>query len=442
MGTSHVLAGFILLFVSSASVAVPTIQYWQTDSGVQVYFVPTQGLPILDVRLVFDAGSARDGAQNGVSALASRLLKQGAAGFSAQDIAEQLESVGAQLSASTSRDFTSISYRSLTDTEALRTSWAVLKNIVNTPSFPERDFQREKERTLLSIKRREESPGTLAQLMLYQQMYQGHPYAKAIQGEKHTVNALSVSSIKDFYHRYYVAKNLTMVLVGGITRQHAETLVTDLISGLDEGEKASVIPVVTAVQEGKTLHREYPSQQTHILYSMPVLTHNDSDYFALYVGNHILGGSGYSSRILKEIREERGLAYSAYSYFHPMVQKGPFLMGMETRNEKVNEAAQAAQDTLQLFIEKGPSAEELIAAKKNISGGFALKLDSNKKLLGNVVSIVASGAPLDYLNTYLKNIESVTHEQIVDAFQRRVLLNKMTMVTVGSQSSNKQNNGE
>jgi len=342
-----------------------------------------------------------------------------------------LESVGAQLGASSSRDFTTIKYRSLTDKSALMTSWAVLKKVLNEPEFTLLDFKREKERILLRIKRREESPGTLAQLALYKAMYKDHPYANAISGELESVSNINVDDLIGFYKTHYVAKNLMVVLVGGVSREQAEALVDDLVKDLPEGKKTAKIQAVKDIVKGAEIHQEYSSQQTHLMYSLPVLRHNDEDYFALYVGNHILGGSGFSSRIVKEIREERGLAYSAYSYFHPMIEKGPFLMGLQTRNEKVAEASTAVKAVLQKFIEHGPSEEELIAAKKNISGGFALKLDSNKKLLGNVVSIVASGAPLDYLDNYLQKVKATTRKQIQDAFKRRVEMDKMTLVTVG-----------
>jgi len=427
-----------LLLVSTSGFAVPTIQHWQTTNGVDVYFVPTKGLPILDARLVFDAGSVRDGEKLGVAALTSNLLDQGAAGKSAQDIAEELESVGAQLGASTSRDFTSISFRSLTDAKALKTSWGVLKEVVNQPDFPKDDFKREKERTLLAITQREESPGTLAQLALYKEMFNGHAYGNAIQGVESTVSELTASDLEHFYQQYYVANNLKVVLVGGLSTAQAKEMVDDLVGQLPLGVKAKTIAEVGIVQTGKAVHQEYPSQQTHMLYGLPVLKHNDPDYFALYVGNHILGGSGFSSRIVKEIREKRGLAYSAYSYFHPMVSKGPFLMGLQTRNEKVEEAAAAVKETLKSFIDKGPTEVELTAAKKNIIGGFALKLDSNKKLLGNVVGIVARNASLDYLNTYMAKVKAVTREQIADAFQRRIKMDKMIMVTVGQTVPNQQ----
>jgi zinc protease len=428
---------FVLCLVTSVSFAVPNIQHWETTNGANVFFVPTKGLPILDVQLVFDAGSVRDGENLGVGSLTSGLLNEGAGGLSAQQIAEQMESVGAQLGASTSRDFTSISYRSLTDQQALASSWAVLKKVLSQPEFPVVEFNRVKQNTLLGIKRREESPGTLAQLALYKAIYKNHPYSNAIRGEADSVSGMQIDDLKSFYKQYYVAKNLIIVMVGGVSREQAERLANDLLLTLPSGEKAKPTQTVADAKQGNEIHQEYPSQQTHLMYGLPVLTHNDPDYFALYVGNHILGGSGFSSRIVKDIREERGLAYSAYSYFRSMIQKGPFLIGLQTRNEKAAEASAAVKEVLKLFIDKGPTEEELIASKKNISGGFALRLDSNKKLLGNVVSIVTSGASLDYLNTYLQRINSVTREQIQDAFMRRVDMNKMVMVTVGQRVEKK-----
>ena len=430
------ITAVVLLLISFSSFAVPTIQHWRSDKGADVYFVPTKGLPIVDAKLVFSAGSAYDEAQSGLAGLSSALLDQGAAGQTAQQLAEQFESVGAQLSTSVSRDFSSLSFRSLSDAKVLTQSWSGFKKILNQPDFPLKDFERVREQTLQGIKRREESPGVLAQLALYREIYRGHPYAKPVRGTLKSVLGIERDDLVQFHQRYYVAKNLKVILVGGISRQQAERMVADLLVDLPEGEKAKPIAKVPDLGQGKNIHLEYPSQQTHLMYGLPVLTHNDVDNFALYVGNHILGGSGFSSRIVKEIREERGLAYSAYSYFNPMMQKGPFLMGLQTRNEKINEATEATKNTLVNFIEEGVSEEELVAAKKNISGGFALRLDSNKKLLSSVTSIVASGAPLDYLNSYLDKIDAVTIQAIQEAFQRRLLVDKMVMVTVGQKLCN------
>ena len=426
------MVGLLAMLMSCTGFALPNVEHWQLSNGANVYFVPTTGLPILDVQLMFDAGSAHDGSQLGQAALTSALLDESAGGLTAQQVAENIESVGAQLSTSASRDFSSITYRSLTDEKVLATAWPVFINVVNSPDFSSTDFNRLKQRILLSIKQREESPGTLAQLALYEQIYEGHPYKNPIQGTEKTVTELNVEDVRRYYQQYYVGKNLTVVMVGGVTRQAAEKLVNDLVGKLKTGVKAAQIPAVLDRSEALQLHKDYPSQQTHLLYATPVLKHNDPDYFALHVGNHILGGSGFSSRIVKEIREERGLAYSAYSYFNAMRQKGPFLLGLQTKNERVAEASTALKETLKTFITEGPTEEELLASKKNIRGGFALKLDSNKKLMSVISGIVVSGRSLDYLNTYLQNINGVTLDSIKDAFQRRVDMEKMVMVTVGN----------
>jgi zinc protease len=420
----------VILFSITAH-AIPRIQHWTTSNGAQVYFVATQGLPILDVKLTFDVGSARDSAKLGVSAFTSKMLKQGAAGLTAKQVAEALENVGASLGVSSSRDFTSLTFRSLTDMSVLDASWQVFTKVLTKPDFPEKDFQRIKDQIQQGIKRRAESPSTLAQLALYKHIFADHPYSKPIAGGLETVAGITVDDLKDTYRQNYVTNKLVITVVGDISRQQVEQRVEALVKDLPQGDKTVPLAAVAELQKGGVVHQEYPSSQTHLYYAAPVIAYNDPDYFALYVGNHILGGSGFTSRIVKEIREKRGLAYSAYSYFNPMAQKGPFLIGLQTRNEKAEEAATAVKQTLNEFIQNGPAEEEVVASKKNITGGFALRLDNNKKLLNNVANIATQGAPLDYLNTYIENINAVTAEQIKQVFQRRVHPERMVMVTVG-----------
>jgi zinc protease len=167
----------------------------------------------------------------------------------------------------------------------------------------------------------------------------------------------------------------------------------------------------------------------------PGISRDDPDYFPLLVGNHILGGGGLVSRISDQVREKRGLAYSAYSYFAPMHVAGPFTAGLQTRNEKANAALDVLKDTLSKFIAKGPTADELSSAKKNITGGFALNLDSNSKIVDNLASIAFYKLPLDYLDTYNQRIEAVTADQIRDAFRRRIHPQDMVTVMVGGETA-------
>ena len=163
----------------------------------------------------------------------------------------------------------------------------------------------------------------------------------------------------------------------------------------------------------------------------PGVYRGDPDYFPLYVGNHVLGGSGLVSRLSEEVREQRGLSYSVSSYLSPMEQKGPYLFSLQTRNDQVDEALDVMRDTLEAFVEKGPTKDELVASKKNITGGYALRIDSNSKILSHLVMIGFYDMPLDYMDTFTGKVEAVTREQIMDAFKRRVFPDRMQTVIVG-----------
>jgi zinc protease len=170
---------------------------------------------------------------------------------------------------------------------------------------------------------------------------------------------------------------------------------------------------------------------------LPGIDRKDPDFFSLFVGNHILGGSGLVSKLFEEIREKRGLAYSAYSGFKPMQKKGPFVLGLQTRNDQTGEALKVLNRTLADFIAKGPTEAELTAAKKNITGGFPMRFDTNKKLANYVAMIGFYDLPLNYLDTFTQKVDAVTVASIVDAFKRHVDLNLLQTVTVGGDAQAK-----
>ena len=293
------------------------------------------------------------------------------------------------------------------------------------------DFQREKSRTLAALKHREESPGELASIAFYEALYGKHPYAHPSSGFIHSVADFSADDLHAFYRQFYVAANAMIVIVGDLSRQQAEQLANKLLSGLPKGQKPETLPPVAMPVKGKYQHIEFPSRQTHVLSGLPGTRRNDKDYFALYVGNHILGGSGLVSQLFGEIREKRGLAYSAYSYFSPLLRKGPFTMGLQTRNDQTKEALTVLDKTLQDFIDNGPTEEELVAAKKNITGGFVMRFDTNSKLASYVAMIGFYQKPLDYLDTFQQQVEQVTIDDIKDAFKRRVNPEILQTITVG-----------
>lgn len=432
---SVIILSLVTLFTATVAAANPKIQTWTTDNGARVYFVPSPVLPMVDIRVVFDAGSARDGGQSGIANLTNGLLDQGAGNLDADQIAARMEGLGAQFGTGSYRDMAVVSLRSLTDDKLLDPALDIMSQVIAEPSFPQDAFDRAQKRALIAIRAQKESPGAIAEKAFFAAVYGDHPYATPSLGTEHSVGALTRNDAMAFHRRYYTGKNAVVAIVGAIDRKQAETIAQRAVGMLPAGEAAAPLPAVKSLPAAKTEYIPYPSAQTHILMGQPGVTRDDPDYFPLYVGNHILGGSGLVSRITVEVREKRGLAYSAYSYFAPMRMAGPFIAGLQTRNDKADEALSVLRDTLSDFIAKGPTAEELTAAKKNITGGFALRLDSNGKIVENLASIGFYRLPLDYLDTFNQKVEAVTAAQIRTAFQHRIHPDDMVTVMVGGAKS-------
>ena len=425
----------LVLVLSTPRVfAGPNIEHWQTTQGSRVYYVHTEGLPMVDIQVAFDAGSARDGKQYGLSALTSTMFDTGAGAWDADDIAQRFENVGAQFDAGASRDMAWLSLRTLSREELFNDALATLQVILNDPKFRDQDFQREKQRTLAGLKHREESPGSVASIAFYKALYGDHPYAHPTAGFIDTVTQFSTDDLRRFYQQYYVAANAIIVIVGDLPKQQAVTTAESLVTGLQPGQRPELLEPVTMPAKGMQQHIDFPSVQTHVLSGQPGTQRKDQDYFTLYVGNHILGGSGLVSKLFLQVREKRGLAYSAYSYFSPLFRKGPFTMGLQTRNDQTSEALAVVQKTLKDFIDNGPTEEELVAAKKNITGGFALRLDTNSKLSSYVSMIGFYQLPLDYLDTFQQKVAAVTTDAIQEAFRRRVVPELLQTITVGGEA--------
>ena len=428
---------FFIIFYANIVLASPNIEYWITSAGAEVYYVHAPELPMVDIQIVFDAGSSRDEDALGIAMLTNSLLADGADGDDADKISNNFESLGAIYAADIGYDSASLQLRSLTESELLKSAIVNLKKVLSAPDFPTDALERRQSQMLIGIKAKKQSPAAIAKDAFMKATYQSHPYAKPSEGTETSVKAINRKDIISFYKKHYTAKNSMIAIVGAVSHELAKQISEDISAGFQDGEKASSIRAVENLEEPQSIFIEYPSVQTHILVGQPGMKRGDSDYFSLYVGNHILGGGGMVSRLFEEVREKRGLSYSAYSYFSPMLFKGPFTAGLQTKTDQADEATSVLLENIKNYIEQGPTEEELIAAKKNIIGGYPLRIDSNSKILNYVVVIGYYKLPLDYLETFNNNVEVVTIESIKDAFKRRLSPDKLVMVKVGTPSNKK-----
>lgn len=430
--------GVLGLLLNTAQ-ATPQIQYWQTDSGARVYFVSVDDIPMVDVRIVFDAGSARDGFTPrklaGTALMTNGLLAEGAAGRSAQQLAENFANVGAQFSNGALKDMAWLSLRSLREDKYLQPALNNLQAILNQPDFPEQAFQRERERLKIAVKSKKQSPGAIASDRFYQELYRDHPYASPSEGTEQSLSQLTRRDLQQFYQQYYVARNAVISVVGQLSRVQAEQLVDELLADLPAGKAPQSLPEVAPLREAKTVQIDFPSAQSTVLMGQVGMARGDADYLALYLANHAFGGSGFGSRLMHEVREKRGLAYSAYSYFSPMAQAGPFQIGLQTRNDQVQQALQVVRQELHHYIAEGPGEDELQDSLKNITGGFPLRIDSNKKIVEYLSMIGFYQLPLDYLDTFVSRINQQTRDNVHAALQRRLHEDKMLTIIVGGKQT-------
>ncbi len=417
--------------LATASPAIPEIQHWTTDNGTRVYFVAAPELPMIDLECTFGAGSVRDQGQPGLAYLTNQLLNEGAGGLSAEQLAEKLDDVGAQLSLSSDRDSASISLRSLNDAEPLSIALNTLRLMLSQAEFAQTPFARVQQQQLTRLKWQDQQPDSKIEKAFYQTVYGQHPYASPVGGTPESIAALTPADLKRFYQRHYTANNALIAMVGALDRETAEKIAHQLASALPTGEPLPPIPKVPPLTEPQTLHLDHPSTQTHLILGHLGVPRSDPDYFALYLGNYILGGNGLVSQLAEEIREQRGLAYSVYSYFYPQKETGVFLANLQTRTDQTPLALQLMTEKLRKFVEKGPSAEELQKAKQSITGQFPARIASNGKILSYLSTIGFYELPLDYLQTYSQKIEALTLKDIQTAFQKHLNLNHLITVTLG-----------
>lgn len=421
-----------ILFSNLSFAASFEIEQWKTSNGATVLFYPTKEVPMLNLVVAFAAGSAYDGQSFGLSSLTAAMLNQGAGNMDATQVAEKLADSGAQFEAQSNRDMLSLQLKTLTTSEALEASLDLFHVILSKPTFRQDAFNQIKNQKLATIAQTGESPDEVASILFYEHVYKNHPYAHPVDGTLDTVKKITHWQVKDFYKKYFVSANATLVMVGDISSAKAHEIAETLMKSLPEGQSALAIPMASPLEKMDKIVKPFPSSQTVLRLGQLGIEHHDKDYFPLVVGNYILGGGSLVSRMALDIREKQGLTYHVSSEFLPMPAKGVFVIGLSTKNGQAQKALQSIDDILAKFIKEGPDEQELIAAKKYLVGSFPQALASNNQIASMLLRLSFYKLPKDYLNTYTAQIENVSLESIKAAFAKLIQPNKMVEVTVGT----------
>lgn len=431
---------FCLSFQAGALAAIP-VQHWTQPGGAQVYLVESPAIAMVDIQMEFDAGSRRDpAAQAGLAGVTTGMMdkgllaKNGAPAMDENTLSEAWADLGAQFGAGATSDRMGFSLRSLTEPDLLDKAVALAAREIAEPAFPDAIWQRERQRLEASIKESYTRPGSVIGRAYAQAVYGTHPYGYQVTAE--TLSRISVDDMRKLHAASVVACRARISMVGAVTRAQADAIVTRLLARLPQVPCASLpplaqVPEVAPLAQAEEKRIPFDSAQAHVIIGQPGFKRDDPDYFPLIVGNYILGGGGFVSRLTLEVREKRGLTYGVSSYFSPGLHAGAFTVGLQTRPDQAAQAVALARDVVKGFVANGPTETELKAAKDNLIGGFALRIDSNRKLLDNISGIAWNRLPLDYLDTWTQQVDKVTVADIKAAFARKLQPEKMVTVVLG-----------
>lgn len=439
IATRLLLAGAAVIFYSPSAWSGIPIEHWTQTSGVQVYLAQSQSIPMVDLQIDFDAGGRRDPPeQAGLASVVAGMSSKGVLAHGNEplldenSLSEAWADLGAMFGASAGSDRMSFSLRSLTYPDLLPRAVQLAARQLGEPSFPPSVWLRERQRLSAAIKEANTRPATVAGRAFAAAVYGQHPYGYEM--TEATLERIGVADMQAMYARLITPCRAKVSIVGAVSRAQADALVTALFSRLPATAACAALPPVAEVQplaQAQTRRIAFDSAQAHVLIGQPGFKRNDPDFFALTVGNYTLGGGGFVSRLTTEVREKRGLSYSVYSYFSPGLHAGAFTVGLQTRPDQADEAVRVSREVLARFVREGPSEAELQAAKDNLVGGFALRIDSNRKLLDNVANIAWNQLALDYLDTWTQDIAKVSLNDIKAAFARKLQPDHMVTVVLG-----------
>lgn len=438
--------GALVLGVAMGSVNAATpIEHWQQPNGSSIWLASSMGIPMVDVHVEFDQGARRDPEHKmGLSTLAAALANKGVLAWQDRPaldeagLGEAWADLGAEFSIGSDNDSFTFNLRSLTYPDVLPQAIALAAQQIAAPAFDSVVAQRQIDKTVAAIKEAETRPDYVAGVAYAKAVFGQHPYGHVT--TEASLKALTLEDLKQFYHTQLKPCQAKVSIVGALTHEQADQLVTQLLAGL-KTENQTSCPTLAAVPDPAKLTAAikqdlpFDSAQAQILIGQPAMKRSDPDFFAILVGNHILGGNGLLSRLSDEIREKRGLTYGIDSYFAARQSVGEFTIALQTRPDQAKQAADLSMQILKDFMEHGPTEEEVKAAKANLIGGFPLRIDSNRNLLSNIANIARNDLPLDYLDTWTQRIDAVTREDIQRAFAAKLQPDKMVTIILGAQAA-------
>jgi zinc protease len=402
------------------------------ENGIVLLASEQPALPMVSIELLVDAGSRYDTVgREGLAHLASRLLTYGTQRRTALQISDALDFLGASLSTGCGENLASISMTVLK--KDLSTGLALLAEVLTQSTFPQEEVDRQKQSIIASLRAREEEPGDIAERRFAAALFPKSSYGRPVEGTESSVAAISQSSLRQFYERYFRPNRTIMSVVGDINASEIEATLNQTFRPWKQGEPSSK-PAVPASGAPGVIRINRNLTQAHIIMGHEGVTRGNPDYYAIQVMNNILGGGGFSSRVMESIRNQRGLAYSVYTHFNADKSHGSFAFVMQTQNESARESLRIAREEIERIRRELVSEQELSDAKDYLTGSFPLRLDTNRKVASFLAQVEFFELGLNYPDRYPDYIRAVKREDVLRVAERYLRPERLITVVVGNQT--------
>jgi len=422
--------------------AILPIEPLDSVRGTKAYLVQTKSLPMVDIEISIDAGDRYDpSGKSGLATIVGQLMNFGAKSdkglLSEAQIADEIADLGANFGVSVSGERATMRIRTLSRKDLRDRAVQLASALLSAPTYDAKILVREKQRMTTALLESETKPESVLDRRFRKLIYGNYPLGNSASVQ--SITNISSTDLHQFHQQFYRADRMIISIVGDVDKAEATEIVECLLQKVPQsGSPIAKLPEFERSPVEPLSQREvtipFDSQQAHISMGMTAVTRINPDYFPLLVGNYILGGGGFVSRLMSEVREQRGLAYSVFSYFAPGKDVGIFQAGLQTKNDQAALALEVMSSTIGQFITNGPTQIELDAAKANLINGYPLRIDNNRKLLDNVSSIAWNNLPLDTMDVWTQQVEVVSLEQVKTAFQKYLAMDRMKIVVLGAKN--------
>lgn len=428
----------ILLFIINFSLfteahALNNIERKVLDNGLVVLYSESRNLPLVMVTMIVKASPLDEPKEKaGLANLVAELLNEGTKIRKSQQISDEIEFIGASLGASAGSDYTTITLSVLK--KDIEKGFELFSDILLNPVFPQEELDRKRELIKGALKQKEENPSFLAERTFKKEVFGEHPYGRLVEGSAETISKISKNDLVEFHAKYFVPNNAILSVVGDLSVEELASLIKKFFGNWKPGKLPERKHVwLDEDKKKKVIKIDKDTAQASIIMGHLGISRDNPDYYAVSVMNYILGGGGFSSRLMQKIRDDLGLAYDVHSFFSASKEKGAFQAEVQTKNESAHTAINEMQKQIERIRTEEVSDAELSDAKAYLTGSFPRRLDTNRKVADFLANVEFYNLGLDYAEKYSSYINAVTKKDILKAAKKYLDADNYILVIVGNQ---------